>query len=434
MLSILNTVAYYKHMTDSEREFKHWITKHCDRKQCWLVVAKLGEMLLHKDTVITGPNNQPVQRDQLALTHDSLEYVYTVYLKDGHLLALIQDKGYYYLLDNKEIIVKEGEEETKDYKSSITYDTSLSKLINRITSSNRKKLALKHKDKIKLKQSEKRQLQGVVPIDFIGKSHPVQVKLFRDFIKQNPKRLDLSGFYLLEPQVITDTAVWGKMNFTQEEVILYQNNRFHKFEWLKYFPKVKTLSLWYINQVQDSDIDMLVASAQGLEILEFHYCFQLTGRVLIPISKLPILDKLIISNTQCSLQEQTFETVISDKEWSKLENTSVTLALIDSHNLTLDFIDFFLRSFKSVEHFIMNEIMLGKLEKNSADGGKDRETPVSFHSIADTTVGFKRYRDVRIYDLVRNKTGNTFSSAMLKKIKERSPEKSDAAEILMPEN
>lgn len=418
-------------MTDSERQLKHWITKHCDRKHCWIVVARLGEMLLHEDAIINGPDGA-VSRDQLPLTHDSLEYVYTVYLKDGHLLTVVQDKDYYYLIDNMEL--DDSETGTKVYKSRITYDTKLSKLISRMTSGNRKKLGLKHKDKIKLKQIDRHQLEGVVPVDFIAQPHVVQVKLFRDYIKQNPKRLDLSGFYLLEPQVLMDTAVWGKMKFTQEEVVLYQNNRFHKFEWLKHFPKIKTLTMWYINQVKDSDIDVLVQSAPSLQILEFHYCFQLTGRVLIPVSKLPVLDKLILSNTQCSLQETTYETVITDKEWSALENSSVTVALIDSHNLTLDFIDFFLRSFKTVEHFIMNEIMLGKLQKNSADGGKDRETPVSFHSVSDTTVGFKRYRDVRIYDLVRNKTGNTFSSAMLKKIQERSPEKAEAAEALMPEN
>jgi hypothetical protein len=221
------------------------------------------------------------------------------------------------------------------------------------------------------------------------------------------------------------------MRFPQEEVILYQNNRFHKFGWLRHFPQIKTLTLWYINQVQNDDVTLLVESAPTLEVLEFHSCFQLNGRIILPVSKLSKLDKFILNYEQCELQELAYETVIRDEEWEAIKNTTLSVVLIDSYNLTLDFIDLFLKAFTSVEHFIMNEIILDKLRKNSSDGVKDREAPVIFHSTKDTKVGFKRYRDVKVYDQVRNKCGNAFSDAMLKKIKERSPGKANAVQLLM---
>lgn len=416
----------------TEREYKHWITKNCDRRNCWIVVAKLGEMIQHQDTTIVGPDG--TECETLPLTHDTLEYVYFVDFTEQRLITLVQDHDYYYLIDNTKTTkteLAEKEEKTEHYRSRIVYDTTLVKLVHRLPGSIRKKVGLKHIDKVKLKQHEKKQLQGVVPVDFIGQSHICQVKLFRDFVKQDRKRIDLSGLFILEPKVIEDTAVLGNVKFEHEEVVLYQNNRFHKFAWLKHFSKIKTLTLWYINQVTNDDIDELVKFAPGLEVLEFHYCFQLNGRIMIPVSKLRRLDKFILNNEQCGLQDVAYETVIKDSEWENISNESLTVALIDSYNLTLDFIDLFLKSFKGVTHFIMNDIMLSKLEKNSVNGVKDREEPVSFHSVKDYKVGFKRYRDVKIYDQVRHKCGNAFSDAMLKKIKERSPEKTDAVDMLL---
>lgn len=415
----------------TEREYKHWITRHCDRRNCWIVVAKLGDMIRHTDTTVIGPDGQEIPHAELPLTHENLGYVYLVDFSEDRLITLIQDKEYYYFLDNTEYIKKEGEEEIKDYKSKIMFDTTLTGLIKRIPGTIRKKVGLKYIGKVKLSATERKQLDGIVPVDFICKPHIVQVDLFRKYAKQNQERLDLSGLFIMEPKVIEDAAVFGKLTFGHTEVVLYQNNRFHKFGWLKYFPKIKTLTLWYINQVQNDDIPLLVESAPGLEVLEFHYCFQLDGRIIIPIAKLQQLDKLIINYEKCELQEKAYETVITDSEWEEIHNSSLTVALIDSHNLTLDFIDLFLKSFTRLEHFIMNEIVLAKLEKNSASGCKDRETPVSFHSAKDTKVGFKRYRDVKVYDQVRHKCGNAFSDAMLMKIKERNPEKAELADALM---
>ena len=87
-----------------------------------------------------------------------------------------------------------------------------------------------------------------------------------------------------------------------------------------------------------------------------------------------------------------------------------------------------LKSFKKLEHFIINEEILAKLNKNSINGHKPEI--VSFHSISDVQNGFKRCRDVKIYDLIKNKCGNMFSESMLKIIKERNPEKTNIVNIL----
>jgi hypothetical protein len=410
-------------MSLSVREYQYWITKNCDRSNCWVVVARLGEMLNHKNTTIDGPNG-PDMHENLPLTQDSLQYVYLVDFTDKRLVTLVQDNQYYYLIDNTEIIV----EEVKDYKSHIIYHKSLSGLVSKLSSTLRKKLKLKAISKAKLRSKEKTNLEGVVSIDFIGKTHEEQVGLFKKYAtdRRNKLCLDLSGLFVLDPKVISDAM----MVFPQEQIVLYQNNKFTSFDWLKYFPNIKILSIWYINTLVDSHIDELVIAAPKLNTLEFHYCYQLTARILMPLSKLNLLEKLVINNEKCNMQELAYETVIKDDEWPTISNEGLSLVLINSHNLTLDFIDFFLKSFTGVNNFIMNELVLAKLEKNSSNGSKDHEDPISFHSILDTNHGFKRYRNVKIFDLVRNKCGNTFSNAMLDVIKDRSPDKREAIELL----
>lgn len=412
------------------REYQYWITRNCDRKHSWIVVARLDEMLNHKDTEIDGPEG-PVAREDLSLSQDTLEFVYLVNYADNRLITLVQDKSYYYLIDNMQKIVEEGDEKHVDYRSRIIYRKSLSALVTTMSGSLRKKLGLKPINKIKLKNRELTNLKGVLPIDFIGQTHEQKVKLFKQYATADSQKdcLDLSGFYVLDPKVIIDTATMYK----QDQVVMYQNNRFNSFEWLKYFPNIKILSMWYINTLLDEHIDALVQAAPGLNTVEFHYCYQLTGRILIPLGRLNLLEKLVINNERCDLQKLAYETVITDKEWEQIDNNSLSLVIINSHNLTLDFIHFFLKSFHGVHNFIMNELVLKKLQDNSADGSKDREEPVSFHSIQDTKQGFKRYRDVKVFDLVRNKCGNTFSNAMLDVIKERSPEKAEAIEQLKNE-
>lgn len=417
----------------NERNYKHWITRYCDRGNCWIVVSKLGDMIRHENTIITGPNGENILHEDLHLTHDNLQYVYLVNFSPKQLITLVQDDKYFYLINNIEITKQEGNNEVTDYESTIICNNSLSGLVAGLPKPMRKKLKLKTSDKIKLKHTDRIQLDRIVPIDFIGKRHIEQVKLFRDYCKQDADVLDLSGLFLLSPKVIEDTAIFSKKIFSHTQVILYQNNQFNKFGWLKHFPHIKILAMWYITTVTNDDIDLLVESAPNLETLEFHHCFQLNGRILIPISTLVRLDKLIINYERCDLQKEIFETIIKDNEWELIKNTNMSVVLIDSHNLTLDFIDFFLKSFKGINHFIMNKMVLDKLKNNSADGFKDREEPISFHSSEDTNIGFKRNRDVRIYDLVRNKCGNVFSESMLNLIKERSPDKADAADLLLRE-
>jgi hypothetical protein len=212
-------------------------------------------------------------------------------------------------------------------------------------------------------------------------------------------------------------------------LILNQNlNMCHSFQWLYYFPNLNTLTVWYTT-ITDSSFQQAHRYAPKLNIIEFHQCLNLTGRILLSLNNFHMLQKIIINNEVCSLQENTFETVITEEEWKALKNTTVDTLLIDSGNLTLDFINYILLSFEALTNFIMHPKVLEKLEKNSRSGHSDRK--ISFHSLNNIEQGFYRYAQVKITDLLKNKIGPVFSDSMLRKIKELDPSKADAADFLM---
>lgn len=404
----------------SLREYKYWISKNCSRNNCWIVMNNINEMINHDNTIIN-----PSSKDLPLRNHyDELVYVYFAHCEENRIITLIQDKEFYYLIDNSQVETEKGELVPK---SVITYNEKLESLVSTLSGSIRKKIGLKPRAKIKLKQNETHQLKGVVPIDFINETHEKQIELFKTYASQNSSILDLSGFLYLDPKVIVDC----EDTFTHETITLYQNFKFKNFSWISNFCNLKTLSIWNLNNINDESVKDLNQLSPLLNILEFHECYQISGRIFEYLASHENLEKLIINNEKCELQKYTYETVISDEIWEQLKNSKLSTLVVNSHNLTLDFIDLLLKSYQGIKHFVMGEEILQKLKQNSKDGYYDREDPVSFHSYSNTNIGFQRKKPVRISNLIKNKYGNVFSDSMLKIIKERCPEKSPVVNELI---
>ena len=401
----------------TEREYRYWITQNCPRNHCWIVAARLGEMIAHSGKKVYGQDGSECE---LRLTHDTLKYVYFAHFDKNRVITLVQDSDTYYLIDNEQA------EDGGAVKSTIYCGATLSRVLEHVTGARKKAIGLKPRDKATLSDKQRRALRGVTYIDFINASKDEQLSLWEKYTTEQQggrdTRLDLSGFTMLTDEILDSQPL------RYQEVVLYQNNSIRTFTWLSRVAGLKTLSIWFNNGLRDADIENIAASAPGLEAFEVHSCMSLTGRMLLPLSKMASLNKLIINNVECAWQEKSYETVISDEEWGAVSNSALRILLIDSYNLTLDVIAFILRGFKDLTNFIMCPQMLQKLRQNSAAGYMDEK--VTFHSAENYQDCFTLRRDVRVYDLVRSKCGNKFSESMLRKISERDPSKAEAAENL----
>ena len=239
--------------------------------------------------------------------------------------------------------------------------------------------------------------------------------------------LDLTGYYALNPKVII-TA--GEKYPSVTKISMNQNvHMCGSFSWLYYFPNLTTLTLKYC-PITDESVDLIYRYAPNLTSVEFHHCLNVTGRCLLTLAKCLKIEQIVIDG-ECKMQHNNFETVIKDEEWKELKSLTLSSLSINSSNLTLDFINFCLKSCPALTHFLMNDEVLDKLSKNARSGHSDDK--IYFQSFADPdgSNGFYRYSDVKITDLVRNKYGPAFSESMLRKIKELDPTKTESVEQLI---
>lgn len=421
----------------TEREYKYWLTRNCPRQFCWVVAARLGEMISHKDTRFFDDKGQSI--DSIALTHESLQYIYFAIVDNDKLLTLVEDPSGYYIIENSRTVTEKEEQSATDgtteddeilINSEIRYSRTLDGILSTMSRGKQKQLGIKRNDKCKLRSAEVTALKGIVHIDFINKSPDEKQGLWNKYVKSCDKTLDLSGFHTLDINVLRKSPV---KNERVTSIILYQNIHIYELDWLDHFPNLELISAWFINMMQDCHLDALVYSARKLQTFELHHCYQITGRALLHLSRLPLLSKIIIDNDQLPCQDNPFRTIILREEWESMDNRSVEFIMLNSNNLTLDYINFTLGAFKVLRKFVMNDIILDKLYKNTYSG--EEKEKVVFQSVSDGKRGFGRFRDVKVYGLLCSQVDdNVFSDSMLERIKSQNPEKAGITDILAREN
>ena len=415
----------------NDREYKYWITKNCLRTQCWIAIARIDDILSHKDlTLYHNSESIKIDRDEErqlninreALGFGKLTYVYTVKLDKARFSALLSDETRYYCIDN--VLVESEQSESSYYKSTIYIIDKIDKICQNIPSSLRSRLCLVKPQKAKLRNRDILALKQIVSVDFIGRNDNQQQFLWNKYLEQSISSgtLDLSGLLMISSDnLIFSQESERKAALHIKTIILYQNNKIKSFDWLAQFPNVKTLSIWYFNTLGDNDINQIVNSTPKLESFELHSCFNVTGRCLIPISRLNLLNRLMLDNPRMCCQENTYTTVIGPKEWAKLSNHSLELIMINSDNVTLDFVSYLLTHFKGLTRMVLGLIVLNKIQSNMSNG-YEKESVV-FQAFENPKNGFKLHKTVRFTNLLKDQYDDEpYSKSMLEVIRRQNPE------------
>ena len=86
----------------SERELKYWLTRNSARGNCWAIYTEIENMTGHENAQVTLPSGISTGRSLGFISRADLKYVYTGYMTNTELIAIVQDrKGYYYLINTK---------------------------------------------------------------------------------------------------------------------------------------------------------------------------------------------------------------------------------------------------------------------------------------------------------------------------------------------
>ena len=362
-----------------------------------------------------GDLNAPVQLP--TPLNISLRYVFLASIDDQALKTMIYDDKldmYFYIYNtrNTEVEVEvEVEQQSPAIKSTIWYHTNAESLLEMVPN--------------EVKETDKIPLTGPTVDYALATTRDAEIEVWKHFIADAGNELDLSGFYFLNPRVIIEAGVKAP----QVDTIIVNQNMLlcDSFSWLFYFPNLNALSITY-SPITDQSMELINKYAPELVLVDINQCLNITGRCLLNLTKCSGIEEIVISGDTCKMQENNFETVITDEEWKTVSSLSLTSLEIDSTNLSMDFINYCLKSFHGLTRFIVNPTILQKLEKTARSGHSDQR--VYFYSTEDSDNCFYRYKDIKIADLLCNKTGPCFSESMLRKIKEIDPDKIDAIDKL----
>lgn len=398
----------------TDREFQFWMTRHINREHCWIVVARIGEMLSHEGRKIFRGGKEMPAEYELELKQDTLDYVYIADMSNESMLIFVTDKGgSYYVIRNT------FDTKTKNVNSTIHVASSFREGLSLFTKAELKRYGIKTTPKLTTKDIEA--LEGVVCIDLVHKTPQEQKELWRKFVRSADEKLDLSGFQTIDSEILSS----AKTNKNVDTLILYQNSRITTFEWVtKILPNVKTVAIWLSNTFDNDAVKNLVDNVPLIQEFEIHHCYAVTGRCLLDLLRLKLLNKLMIDNSTLKCQENTFGTVIKDDEWKTLRCDSLILALINSDNFTPDFGDYLLKACPNLSRIVVSDRVLEKLHQSTLSGHEKDE--VIFQSFQDKGRGFKRFKTVKFINLIRNKVDSKpFSDSMLKIIEKQQLKKNE---------
>lgn len=446
-------------LTTDLRDLRGWLVKNSGRSAVWVVWNQLNE-ILKPDTLEMHPVG--VERlEVLPLSSKTLIYVYSAVMSNNNLFCILQDQSFYYLIktqqrvhvvDQKQMDIDleeedldlpedlpevlpgdgdgdgsasggggEGEVEDEPDERNFRIDLQVwySNTLHEIV-----RVAQSQKDTrmhLKLKTIEiSSPYAGILPTDLIGKLPGDQRRLWNQFVAPSEQRaLDFTGFTTVHEDILEDTE--ENPNITE---IVFSQNLFPGFEWLRAFPNVQRIAVWSMPGLTNEQVKQMVEYCPKLKCLQLNQNPQLDVRVLLAIKDAPHLRELVIAQPALPFKKDHFNELISEEEWD-FENHTLEILMLNSEIVSVLGLAGICRCFRQLKNFIMCQRILLRTNEWSRDGDNpDRKIHFRWEKKPNET-GFTRAREVHFMDLNLQKGEIDYSDTMLRKIREKHPDMAD---------
>jgi len=447
---------------------KAWLNYNCCQGNNWIVMYKFDEIISHVGrkyyhVLGHGSGNQivPMDIDTFTTTSKDLSHIYFTYMTDSILITLVETYcGHLYLVSNKVKITESRDEETtveiekretvnevntQDVKKvdnilSLPQLESIESNIYKLGHVSHIRICLSRKERkligIKdsewlgghLKKNQKDELNGLSFMSFINLVDVDQYILLLDkYIDQMGDTLNLIHNFSVTSEKLNRITEHNNI----KQLILHQNFQINDFMWLRNFPKIKLINLFYNHQIEQKHFEQIVQMLPDLETVNIHYCSRINIRILLPLLKLRNLRKLAIEDSQFWCQKSVHELFILPHEWNNIFCPSLQKMAINSCNLTLDVIDYLLTSCPNINQIIVDKDVLKSLSKN-INGGLDKSETIVFNSWQNPNKGFTVQKKVFFKNLLKDTyNSQMFSDSMLKKIRENRIKKGEKEQTSM---
>lgn len=413
---------------DNTKALKSWLNYNLPQSNNWIIMYKFDEIVNHQSRQYYNIINNkpiPVDADKYQIISKDVSHIYFTYFTESLLISLIETfKGDLFLINNK-MIIKENTNDTANtieplpdivsIQSKIYHLEHITQIKQCLTKKEKKAIGLYNSQWTidKINKIIRDELKHISYMDFININTETEyIELFNQYIKQSKDTLNLSHNYSINMNILNQIET----NTQITTLTINQNFQINNLLWLCKFPNIKIINLSLAHQIEQTYFEQLINTLPNIETININCCTRINLRILIPILKLKHLDSLTINDPNFWCQYSIHELFISHDEWKGIYCPSLHKITINSHNLTLDVIDYLITSCPNIQQFTTDE-KVNKILHDKIEGGSEQDNIICFNSWQNPKHSFYINKKIYIKGLLKytyNK--QMFSDSMLRKI------------------
>ncbi|MDB4507327.1 hypothetical protein N9064_00395 [bacterium] len=357
-------------------------------------------------------------------------YVYCSYIENDVALFIFKNDAGYYVVkssenqkeeieDEFERIQKELngiEEQEEDHVIVDRYGSLKQCIDDGLTKRERECLGLTKTGKIKLSAELKKDLQGIVCVDFITVKDSDYEDMLQDYIYLCDDKLRLSMIPYLTCNELQHMTFKDSIN----TVILSNNELLDSLVWLSNVPKLKTLYISSCASIHDKSVKELVSVCSGLEEISFYNCQNITLESMTYLLSITI-KSISFMNIKMKCIHEPLKSLISKEQWISLVDApgSKSLEYLDINAITLtkDLLHDLLYCCTSIERISIHHELFNKFLKDIHGSKYGSGDSLTICATYDQSMSCDFTKPVSIGNLLRDQFENPFSSSMLSVIK-----------------
>lgn len=392
--------------------YNRWMFEHCPKKHAWIIYQNIENILQDTEVVLAKKNLTKVVEPS-EVSRESIVYVHSVFAQPDLIRALIELESGYYIISNKTLKKREEVQESKNDKLVFEIDQDKKEVEEIKINSKFIYFGKKIKDVLKFTNTKMQKSLGLEKIKKTTYTdeylRPYKIKNVHDYfdLKSKDGHLDLSYNFEISSE---DLNSWEPKN---KIVQLTLNTCFQldNFSWIKkdWAKNLTHLNLINIPQLTNLNVEFIGVECNNLEQLQIFYCSQINIRLILGLAKHPNLKTLSLYDPNLVTQPNKYSGLIQDKEWEFLRNYKLEKLLINSDNLSLDVIDYLIKTFSKLSTLIINPTKCKELHKNIMPGFSQDMITIA---ASNKEGSFKMPRDSMIKNLFKDTFQDPYSESM----------------------
>lgn len=425
-------------------DYGTWLNCNGTQLNNWVVINNYDEIFNHIGRQFFKSTCMDVVKDDRVLKVEDMGHIYATFMSSELLISIIRTKGKHgqlYLIRNQ-VSIAEAEAELTVAETTNNETENEIKLVDDIPQfpeikSIESKLYLLNslRDVVSILSRKDRKSIGIIKNQYlICKNKKDDVEHHRNIIslaEVEPDNVDeyiatynkiyagkdtinLAHNYSITSNILNQFPINNGIN----QIILNKNHQLHDFTWFTRFPRVCLLNCYYMNSLTYDNIVYICKTYPYLNYINFYNCCRLNIRILKPLLHMTYIEKIVIEDENFWCQKGPSELFISHDEWEGLDCVSLKSLVINSTNMTVDVVDYILKSCTKLESLVVDESVFANVQEKASNGYENER--IVFVPFQNQKKGLQYHRNVRFSGMYKdNYNTKVFTDSFMDGIKKR---------------